>query len=363
MSLAPKKLATQRLVLLTGDESALRREALQGLLESLGMTKDDFDLETFEGDGSTPAAWVASVSTAPFLADRRVAIVRHVLRCDLEKGKSSVNFGGIPESGLLVLVADEESGSEDRASKFKTNDRNWRKAVEKAGGLVLEVKSDPKRTKDEVRRRVNAAGKSMSERAAESLVEMCGGSLSRSVDELDKLLIYVGNASAIQEDDVRTIVVASRDWNVFRMVDSITSGEVGEALRQLRVLMGSSPKAESAAHAQIVPMVARAMRLLWQARVCLDVGVSPGDAPPEVRRVFPEKPNLASEAPYRQSALLSSARRVSLDRVERAMGILSDTDARLKGALDSFNSLDTLERMVLEMAETLAPKKAPVRSR
>jgi hypothetical protein len=49
--------------------------------------------------------------------------------------------------------------------------------------------------------------------------------------------------------------------------------------------------------------------------------------------------------------VLSVARNVSFERLNRCFTILADTDARLKGALDSFSSVETLERMVLEMAQ------------
>ena len=212
--------------------------------------------------------------------------------------------------------------------------------------------------RQEVAARLGTTGKAMSGQAVDVLVEMCGNSLSRALDELEKLVIYVGDQPQIRESDVRTIVLPSREWNVFHMVDAITSGNVGEALRQLRILVGSSRKAEDAAFSQIIPQVSRALRLLWQGRVCVDAGASPGNAPDSVRALFPERPNLASESPYRQSAVMNTARRVTLQRVERAMAILSDTDARLKGALDAFTPLETLERMVLEMAEVLSPRPA-----
>lgn len=353
MSGGVQKLISQRVVLLTGDESALRRETLDSMLDALGMAKDDFDLEHFDGDSSSPSAWIGSVVTSPFLADRRVAIVRHVLRCDLEK--KGIDLKVIPESGLLILVADEEGG-EERSSRAKTNERAWRKAVEKAGGGVFDAKVDTKRTGEEVRKRVVAGGKTISPRALETLVEMCGGSLSRCLDELEKLVIYVGDSAQIREDDVRGIVVASREWNVFRMVDSIVGGEVGEALRQLRVLLGTN-KGESAAHGQVVPMVLRSLRLIWQARVCLDAGTTPHDAPLAIRATFPEKPSILSEPPYRLASLMQNARRLDLYRIEKGLQVLSDTDARLKGALDAFNSLETLERMVLELAALFAPVK------
>lgn len=358
MSIVPvARLIKHRVIYIAGEEAALRKEALDAVLAGLEMNKDDFDLEQFDGDGSSPIQWLGSVGTSPFMAPRRVVIVRHLLRTDPDKLKA-VNLATIPDSGMLILVADEESGADDRQARMKTADKNWRKAVEKAGGMVFEAKIDPKKTKDEVKVRLNQLGKTISERALENLLQMTGGSLSRVLDELEKLSLYIGDQPQIRETDVRMVVMPSQDWNVFSMVNAIVAGNVGEALRQLRILIISPQKAENAAHAQILPQISRSLRLLWQARVCLDAGVSPGDAPEAIRKCFPDRPNLANENPYGQGIVMGNARRVTLDRLVVAFGILSDADARLKGALDGFSATETLERMVLEMAQALAPASA-----
>lgn len=48
------------------------------------------------------------------------------------------------------------------------------------------------------------------------------------------------------------------------------------------------------------------------------------------------------------------AKKTTLPRVAAVLQVLSDTDARLKGALPGFSWADTLERMILEMAACLA---------
>ncbi|HLK16830.1 MAG TPA: hypothetical protein VKT78_18625, partial [Fimbriimonadaceae bacterium] len=69
----------------------------------------------------------------------------------------------------------------------------------------------------------------------------------------------------------------------------------------------------------------------------------------EIRAAFPAKPKLASEAPYRQSALLSAARGASFEKLSRCFALVSDADARLKGMLPAFSAMETLESAVLGM--------------
>lgn len=348
-----------RLILIAGDEDILRREALAEVMASAEIVPDDFDLETFSADTSTPMDWFASASTAPFLSPRRTALVRHLLRGDIDKLKS-VNLSKLPESSLIVLVADDEGGSEDRIAKAKTQRKAWEKAVNAAGGMVIACDANPKGVRDALRKRLGTSGATLSDRAAETLVEMTGGSLSRALDELEKLVLFVGSNGQIRESDVRNVVVPSQDWNVYKMVDATVAGDVAEALKQLRILIGTATKAEDAAFSRILPTVSRQLRLLWQARLCIDNNCSPSNAPESVRAMFPEKPNLASEPPYRQGSVTTAARKVSLLQIQKCFTIIADTDARLKGSLDSFSGIETLERMVLQMAEAVAAAKPRV---
>lgn len=353
MNFDPQKAIKSRLILLVGDEEVRRRRALAAILETTGAGEDDFDLETTDPDSTQPSDWFASASTSPFLSERRIVVVRHLYRCDPERIKGT-DFAKLPESALIVLVGDEESGSEDRIQRLKTTVRKgWEKVVTGAKGQVCAFEPDAAWTREEIKRLAQQSGKSVSDRAVDTLVEMVGGSLGRSQDELEKLILYTGNAAGITESDVRNLVIPSREWNVFKMVDAILAGAVPEALRQLQILVGSAAKAEDAAISRILPNVSRQLRLLWQARICVESKCSPGNATPQILAQFPEKPNLAKEPPYRQSSVMQTAKRVSFSQLQRCFGIVSDTDARLKGALDAFSGIDTLERMVLDLAEAV----------
>jgi DNA polymerase-3 subunit delta len=333
---------------------------LESILEAAGVTKDDFDLEITEGDATTPQDWFASCGTAPFLSERRITVVRRLFRCDVDRLKG-VDFGALPETALLILVGDDEGGGDDRIQRIKTSIRpKWAKAVTAAKGLVCTFDPDPNSARGEIKEMVAKAQKTLSDRASDTLLEMTGANLGRSLDELEKLILFVGTRSQITETDVRTLVVPSRDWNVYKMVDSIVAGAVPEALRQLQILVGSNTKAEDAAFSRILPSVSRQLKLLWQGRLCVDAGCSPSSPSPDVASMLLDRPNLSAEPPYRQSSVMQSARKTSLRQLRACFTILSDTDARIKGALDSYDTMDTLERMVLEMSEVLSGRGSKV---
>ncbi|RYG86987.1 hypothetical protein EON77_02890, partial [bacterium] len=188
-------------VLLHGEEEALRRRALADLLAAAGVGPDDFDLATIVADASPVAEWIASASTSPFLAERRVVVVRNVLRIDPRLVSSEkanrpardrfvADLKSLPASGLLVLVADEESGSDDRLRRLGSARTALAKIVEEAGGTSAEFKADPKAAKTVIGSELTRLNRRMSPAAMDALLAMTGGSASRAMEEIEKLALY-----------------------------------------------------------------------------------------------------------------------------------------------------------------------------
>lgn len=347
----PAKALEHTIVLLAGDEASLRKDFLDKLI-SLASGGEDFDLETFVGDSSKPIQWLASAGTAPFLSPRRVAVVRNVFRCDepelLEGAK-------LPETALLILVADEEAKNDDRRSDGPI--RKWEKVVKDVKGITFTFKIDPKELVGMLRDEAKAHGKTLSPVAAEKLCEMCGASLSRSMEELEKLILFAGNNPAISERELEDVVMPSREWNVFKMIDAIIKGDATSALGQMRVMMGGT-KAENSAFGTIFPMVSRQLKLIGQARAVIDAGGSTDNIPATLASHFPAKQNLNAEKDYPRKLAFQFARAVSMTQLQKSIQILADTDARMKGLLPGFSTPDTLERMVLDLINCLRKRAA-----
>lgn len=346
-----EKAATKRSVLISGQEDVLRARAVSGILGALGLQPDDFDVQTFDAQSSTISDWIGSAGTSPFMGDRRVVIVRHLLQQEPPKGVKAP-FGTLPESALIMLVADPVGGSDDRRSKSKGNATQWQKLVADSQGTVLNYEPDQKKSRDLVKSDAVSRGIAISERALDTLVEMTGGSLSRSIEELDKLVLYVGSTETISERHVEALVTPSREWNVFKLTDAIFENNPAVALRQLRTMVGNTT-AETAGIAQILPQVSRTIKLIWQARVSIDLGCSLNHPTEEFRAALTAKPNLLEAPPYQQTKVLNLARKSSLPALNRALSIIADTDAKLKGSLPSFSGLDSLEMMVFELSAAM----------
>jgi len=337
--------------MLSGEEDALRIRALQELTTAATL-EDDFDLQMMDGGDSGPVQWSASAGTAPFLSSRRTVVIRHLLRCDEIE---TTGWSDLPETALLILVADDEGGDESKQARLGTLRGKWEKAVKGAGGYIEEFKTDPKQLLESIRQEASRLNKKMSPKAAETLAEMCGGSLSRALDELEKLALFVGANDLISEMDVRNVAMPSRDWNVFRMVDAAITGDAAEALRELRILVGSSTKAEEAAFSRIMPTLHRQLRLIWQARILVEARADIDNVPDSLARQLPDNPSLLKQQPFVRGKAMRAAKSATFDQLSECLALVGEADARLKGMLPSYTGMETLEQMLLKMIEALRP--------
>jgi DNA polymerase-3 subunit delta len=91
--------------------------------------------------------------------------------------------------------------------------------------------------------RVKAAGKRIDAAGLTALVERAGPDIGRLRKDIDTLVMFVGDAAAITEKDVRLVVGAAQQFDDWAVTNAITAGDAATALRhvQLMVENGSSP--------------------------------------------------------------------------------------------------------------------------
>ena len=355
MNFNVKKAVNGKVVLLTGSEPALLKAGLDDLIAEAGLERDDYDLEEFFADGSTPNDWLASVGTFPFLAPKRAVIVRSAQKVKVED-VSVASLQALPDTALLIFVHSNDS-SDDQRQTGGSKKASLEKLVTSVGGSVAKFDADPKKTSEMIRQEIIKKGRKIQPRTLELLVEMTGGSYSTAMEELDKVFLY-SDDETISEHTVKTVVVASRDYNIWRMIDDLIAGKVSESLRQLQIVLGSKEKVEDFAFGKLFPLISRQLKLLYQGRICIENGCRPDSAPPEVLALLPAKPNLCSISSYVQGSVMRSAQNLTLDQIVAAMEGVAKADAAIKGLGTSFSAMDTIERLVFELGNTLSPKRA-----
>lgn len=335
--------AASRLVLLTGEEATLRVRAMKDLVAIHEAEGDEFDRETHVSDGNSLRNLIGAVGTSPFLSPNRVALLRNVLREDIDIVKGlSPELKALPATARLILVADEEGG--EAAGR---NRKPLEKVVKDAGGMILAFTIDPKQAVNELRAESEKRGKKLSLNAARILLDMVGGSYSAALEELDKLELYTADAPTISEADIEKVTTASREYNVYKLTDAIVGQRPAEALRQLAILAGGGTKMETAVIAGILPQMLRQIRLIYQAKHIQEAG-----GIEKVAGDLPDNPAFAKLQDWQQRPAADAARKLSHDQILQLMKLIADTDARAKGLIDSSNSSrEHMELLILQATQ------------
>ena len=260
-----------RFYILHGEDSISLGQALAKMRAALG---DDGDFSRSEFDGAqtpVPEA-LAAVKSLPFLADKRLVIVKGLISHITRKGagaagKAAVDrlieeLPNLPEYARLVLVEDETLADNNRVLKA-ANDLNtgYIRRFRAPKDLTAWIIS---RARDEYEAEIEPQG-------AQAIASLVGDDLRRADSELYKLVCYVDDEHAIREEDVAALTPYVPEANIFEMVDALAKGDGGRALELIHQSLHDNPRDPGFG---LFTMIARQFRLLLMAKDQLATGGS-----------------------------------------------------------------------------------------
>jgi DNA polymerase-3 subunit delta len=120
-----------------------------------------------------------------------------------------------------------------------------------------------------VNRRLQQAGKNLEPRAREMILERAGDELRTLQQELEKLILFVGNQPSIGARDVATIVADQREGWIFDLTRAIADRDALTALSQLARLM-----AQGEHPLKLLGTIASEARRLLSARQLIETELS-----------------------------------------------------------------------------------------
>lgn len=264
--------------LFTGPEEYVKLEALQRLRERLlppGLeTLNDAVMEGVTAQQITDAA-----ETMPMMCEKRIVTVRDW--APLLSGKSKNEEQEVarmqawlenPAPGCVLVFYMRQSAD----GKKKLTSTLRKKAV----AVDFEFLSDAELSKW-CGKRLKAQGKKINAKALNTLTFMAGRELTRLSGELDKLCAYLGDRSEITEDDVRAIVSASLEYNVFELMNHLLAGDMLKAQQTVNSLMQGGQNSIG-----ILAMLTRQLRQMTHMKCALDAG-EPAQAVQERLKMHP----------------------------------------------------------------------------
>jgi DNA polymerase-3 subunit delta len=322
------------LYILTGPDDFSLNQSLEGIKRSLGDAETlATNTTVLDGHQVTLEQLATVCETVPFLADKRLVIIRGLLERFEARGRTgqpkttrtgqtdtgkafSACLGKIPDSTVVVLL-DGSVGKDNPLHKEFAG-----KAEVRTFPLLKDAK-----LRQWIRNRVDGEGGIISFQAVDLLTKLVGSNLWIMLSEIDKLVSFTAGRR-IEEEDVKSLVSYAQEVSVFAMIDAILEfkAETAEQLLQQLLRRGAAP-------AYLLFMLDRQFRMIIRARELKNEGM------PETE--IQHKLGLFSEFALRKT--LEQAGRYSLPRLKEVYRQLLETDLSIKtGRYDGELALNLL---------------------
>ncbi len=180
-----------------------------------------FNQRIFYGKDANWADVVNACSQYPMFAERQVILLKEAQHMkDIEKLEGYISN---PLQSTILIVA-YKGKTIDGRSRFA-------KLLNKHGQVVQTKKVYDNNLPSWTSDMVKSKGYDISPRALMLLVDHTGNDLGRIANEIDKVLMNLGNRKNITEDDIEKFVGISKEYNVFELQQAISNKNLAKAIR------------------------------------------------------------------------------------------------------------------------------------
>jgi DNA polymerase-3 subunit delta len=261
-----------------GDEAFFRKRFRDAILEHL-VPADLRDFSLFEFDlGDTDLAEVLDRARTPSLmAPFQVFFVRGVKNL-FGRGSNEEKLAAIEDycknpnpDALIVFVADHISIPAD-VRKIEMQDRERYQRIRDTMGQYCGIIELARVEEGEAVRWISdycaSQGVQMEADGARELVDALGGDMMMISNELEKLIVYVGEKKRITLGDVETMVLAAKQRSLYELTDAISSKDRVRALEVLDAILSSGDGEEaSIGHVYMLAKSFRQMLIILERNV------------------------------------------------------------------------------------------------
>ena len=309
--------------LLEGVEENIKAATLAALRKAI-LPEGLEELNESLMDAPATDAIIAACETLPFMADKRLVIVREhpALTGRADADDKLVSYiPQVPDSAILVFLC---RGKADARKKLYT-------AIKKAGGIVTFAPLTDAELNAWVVKTFAGLGKAVTPQTASLLSFTVGTDTAQLRTEIEKLAALSGDRGEVNDNDVRAVATRSVECTVFEMVDAVVAGEEGKAFGLLRDMLTTGSD-----RLGILAMLLRQFRLMQHIKIMQFEKVPPA----EIKQKLGIAP-FAAERCMRQAAGYSGG------AVRQAVGICLDAEYNVKSG--QWNQEGALEKAMLEI--------------
>jgi len=313
----------QGVFLFDGPEENIKAAALQSLRKAI-LPEGMEELNESVMDNPASDAIIAACETLPFLADKRLVIIREhpalTGRADADEKLISY-LAHVPDSCVLIFLA---RGKADARKKLYTT-------IKKHGAFVTFAPLTDAEVEQWIVRIFQSLGKGCSQHVASVLAFTVGSDTALLRTEIDKLAALAGDRDEILESDVQAVATRSVECTVFEMVDAVVAGQEGKAFALLRDMLTTGSD-----RLGILAMLLRQFRLMQHIKIMQYEKVP-----------VPAIKQKLGVAPFAADRMLRQAAGYSGGQVKQAVDICLQTEYRVKSG--QMNQEGSLEAAMLQI--------------
>jgi len=215
---------------LYGPEDYLIEEEIQKLLnQTLSQKERGFNFHLFNGEDHSNQEIIQTAQTLPMFSQYRFVLVREADHMDEEKVEALMEYIKKPSPSTCLVLHGQTIGP------WKAH----RKEIDKIGKVTEYTRLKGRALVPWIKNRMMEKGKTLSEEAADYLVEVVGDHLYDLGNALEKIFLSVGEKRRIELSDAEEITTEVKISTVFDLTDAIGHQNLEKALGILEKAMES----------------------------------------------------------------------------------------------------------------------------
>lgn len=309
--------------LFEGPEENIKAAALQSVRSAL-LPEGLEELNETVMDNPATDAVIAACETLPFMADKRLVIVREhpalAGRADADE-KLLDYLTQVSDASVLIFLA---RGKADARKKLYTT-------IKRHGAIVTFAPLTPAEVDQWIVRTFQSLGKGCPAQVASFLSFTVGTDTALLRTEIEKLAALAGDRDDITENDVRAVATRSVECTVFEMVDAVVAGQEGKAFGLLRDMLTTGSD-----RLGILAMLLRQFRLMQHIKIMQYEKVP-----------VPAIKQKLGVAPFAADRMMRQAAGYSGGEVKQAVDICLQTEYKVKSG--QMNQEGSLEAAMLQL--------------
>ncbi len=335
-----------------GDETFFRKRCREAILEHL-VPADlrDFSLFDFDLADTDLAEVLDRAQTRSLMAPFQVFFVRGVKNL-FGRGSNEDKLSAIEEycknpnpDAVLIFVADHISIPADARRMEMTDKERYERIRESMGSFCTIIELSRVEEGEAVRwigEYCATRDVKMDVDASRELVDALGGDMMMVSNELEKLILYVGEKKRVTLGDVETMVLAAKQRSLYELTDAISAKDRVRALQMLDAILTTGDGDEAAiGHLYMLAKTFRQMLVIMERNVR------------DQRMLWAALWQGFRVPPFAADDIIKQARRYKSKReLTRAIRLVAKTDLALRSNPPSKRLV--LEKLVLDL--TAEPK-------